>query len=112
MVQSDRQAPADVRGGVPALGRVESRWTWAVLTWAALLAAIVVSFRPAVPVIWGDTPSFVESALQTLEAGRPTVAGGRDPGYPAFLARTVAFGGGLGTVVRLQQAAWVVLMLV
>src|SRR6185437_8249659 len=69
------------------------------------------SFRPAVPVIWGDTPSFVESALQTLEAGRPTVAGGRDPGYPAFLAVTFALGGDLATVVRLQQAAWVVLML-
>jgi len=84
---------------------------WAVLAWAALLVAIVVSFRPAVPVIWGDTPSFVESALRTLEAGRPTVAGGRDPGYPAFLAVTLAFGGDLGTVVRLQQAAWAVLML-
>jgi hypothetical protein len=82
-----------------------------VLAWAALLVAIVVSFRPAVPVIWGDTPSFVESALRTLEAGRPTVAGGRDPGYPAFLAVTFAFGGDLGTVVRLQQAAWAVLML-
>jgi hypothetical protein len=82
-----------------------------VLAWAALLVAIVVSFRPAIPVIWGDTPSFVESALLTLEAGRPTVAGGRDPGYPAFLAVTFGFGGGLGTVVRLQQAAWVVLML-
>jgi len=82
-----------------------------VLAWAALLVAIVVSFRPAVPVIWGDTPSFVESALLTLEAGRPTVAGGRDPGYPAFLAVTFGFGGGLGTVVRLQQAAWAVLML-
>ncbi|HTF02245.1 MAG TPA: hypothetical protein VK621_26890, partial [Bradyrhizobium sp.] len=76
-----------------------------------LLAAIVVSFRPAVPVIWGDTPSFVESALLTLEAGRPTVAGGRDPGYPAFLAVTFWFGGDLETVVRLQQVAWVVLIL-
>jgi hypothetical protein len=82
-----------------------------VLAWAALVVAIVVSFRPAVPVIWGDTPSFVESALGTLEAGRPTVAGGRDPGYPAFLAVTFAFGGDLGTAVRLQQAAWAVLML-
>src|ERR1700740_3246679 len=76
-----------------------------------LLVAIVVSFRPAVPIIWGDTPSFVESAFRTLEAGRPTVTGGRDPGYPAVLAMTFAFGGDLATVVRLQQAAWVVLML-
>jgi hypothetical protein len=82
-----------------------------VLAWVALLLAIVVSFTPAVPVIWGDTPSFVESALRTLEAGRPTVTGGRDPGYPALLAMTFAFGGDLGTVVRLQQAAWAVLML-
>jgi hypothetical protein len=81
-----------------------------VLAWAALLVAIVASFTPAVPVIWGDTPSFVESAFRTLEAGRPTVAGGRDPGYPAFLAVTFAFGGGLETVVRMQQAAWVVLI--
>jgi hypothetical protein len=84
---------------------------WAVLAWATLLVAIVTSFRPAVPVIWGDTPSFLESALRTLEAGQPTVAGGRDPGYPAFLAVTFAFGGDLATVVHLQQAAWAVLML-
>ncbi len=67
---------------------------------------------PAVPVIWGDTPSFVKSALRALAAGRPTVAGGRDPGYLAFLAMTFAFGGGLGTVVRLRQAAWAVIILV
>ena len=82
-----------------------------MLAWAALLVAIVMSFRPAVPVIWGDTPSFVESAFRTLEAGRPTVAGGRDPGYPTFMAVAFAFGGGLETVVRLQQAAWAVLIL-
>jgi hypothetical protein len=98
-------------GGVASLGGVGSPWLWSVLAWAALLMAIAVSFRPAVPVIWGDTPSFVESALRTLEVGRPTVAGGRDPGYPAFLAATFAFGGDLGTVVRLQQAAWAVLVL-
>ena len=39
------------------------------------------------------------------------MAGGRDPGYPAFLAVIFALGGDLATVVRLQQAAWVVLML-
>ena len=109
MIRSDSQAVADATSGAPSLGRVGS--PWAVLAWAALLVAIVVLFRPAVPVIWGDTPSFVESALQTLEAGRPTVAGGRDPGYPAFLAVTFALGGDLGTVVLLQQAAWGVLML-
>ena len=84
---------------------------WAVLAWAVLLAAIVMSFRPPVPVIWGDTPSFVESAFLTLDAGRPTVAGGRDPGYPVALAVTFAFGGDLATMVRVQQAAWAVLML-
>jgi hypothetical protein len=110
-VRSDREAPARTTGGAAALGGVGSPWPWAMLAWAALLVAIVASFRPAVPVIWGDTPSFVESALRTLEAARPTVAGGRDPGYPTFLAVTFAFGGGLGTVVGLQQAAWVVLML-
>lgn len=90
-------------GGRPALR--------AVLAWAVLLLVIVVSFRPAIPAIWGDTPSFVDSALRTLEAGRPTVAGGRDPGYPAFLAATFAFGGDFRTAVQVQQAAWVVLML-
>jgi len=74
-----------------------------VLAWAALLVTIVVSFRPAVPVIWGDTPPFVESAFRTLEAGRPTVAGGRDPGYPVLLAVMFTFEGDLGTVVRLQH---------
>ena len=99
MAQSDCEAPAHAASGALSLGRTVSPWT--VLAWAALLVAIVVSFRPAVPVIWGDTPSFVESALQTLEAGRPTVAGGRDPGYPTFLAVTFAFGGDFATVVRL-----------
>jgi hypothetical protein len=110
-VRSDREAPARITGGAASPGGVGFPWPWALLAWTALLVAIVVSFRPAVPVIWGDTPSFVESAHRTLEAGRPTVAGGRDPGYPAFLAVTFAFGGGLETVVRLQQAAWAVLML-
>jgi len=111
-VRSDREASARTTGGAASLGGVGSAWLWSVLAWAALLVGIAVTFRPAIPVIWGDTPSFVESALRTLEAGRPTVAGGRDPGYPAFLAVTFAFGGDLGTVVRLQQAAWAVLMLV
>ena len=109
MVWSALEAEAHATNGARSLRRVGS--PWAVLAWAALLVAIVVSFRPAVPVIWGDTPSFMESALQTLEAGRPTVAGGRDPGYPAFLAVTFALGGDLATVVLLQQAAWAVLML-
>ena len=110
-MRSDREASARITGGTASFGSVGFPWLWSVLAWAALLVAIAVSFRPAVPVIWGDTPSFVESAFRTLEAGRPTVAGGRDPGYPAFLAVTFAFGGDLGTVVRLQQAAWAVLVL-
>jgi hypothetical protein len=110
-VRSDREASARTLGGAASLSGVGLPRLWSVLAWAALLVAIVVSFRPAVPVIWGDTPSFVESALRTLEAGRPTVAGGRDPGYPAFLAVTFAFGGDLGTVVRLQHVAWALLLL-
>ena len=110
-MRSDREAPARTTGRAASLSGVGSPWPWALLAWAALLVAIVLSFRPAVPVIWGDTPSFVESAFRTLEAGRPTVAGGRDPGYPAFLAVTFTFGGGPGTVVQLQQAAWAILML-
>ena len=110
-MRSDRNAPAHTTGGAASLGGVASPWPWAVLAWAALLVAVVVSFRPTVPIIWGDTPPFVESAFLTLEAGRPTVAGGRDPGYPALLAVTFAFGGDLGTVVRIQQTAWAVLIL-
>ena len=111
-MRSNREASARITGGAASLGGIGVPRLWTVLAWAALLAAIVVSFRPAVPIVWGDTPSFVESALRTLEAGKPTVAGGRDPGYPAFMAVTFAFGGDFGTVVRLQQAAWAVLMLV
>jgi hypothetical protein len=116
IVRSNREAPSCRTGGAASLGGVAFPlpWvvlTWSVLAWAALLVAIAMSIRPAVPVIWGDTPPFVESALRTLEAGQPTVTGGRDPGYPSFLAVTFAFGGGLDTVVRLQQGAWVVLML-
>src|SRR5260370_10010381 len=88
----DREAPARATGGAAFLGGVGSPWPWAVLAWAVLLAAIVVSFRPAVPVIWGDTPSFVESALRTLEAGRPTVAGGGRSGLPPVPARAFPFG--------------------
>jgi hypothetical protein len=108
-MRSEREAPTLIINRSGALGGGVS--PWAVLAWAALLATIVLSFRPTVPVIWGDTPAFVESALRTLEAGRPTVSGGRDPGYPTFLAVTFAFGGGLRTVVWLQQAAWAILML-
>jgi hypothetical protein len=108
-VRSDHEAPICMTGRPASLGGVGS--PWAILAWTVLLAAIVVSFRPAVPIVWGDTPSFVESAFRTLEAGRPIVAGGRDPGYPTVLAVTFAFGGGLQTIVYLQQAAWAVLML-
>jgi hypothetical protein len=108
-VRSDRDAPTHKTGETGFLGGVGSAWS--LLGWAVLLVAIVVSFRPAVPVIWGDTPPFVESAFRTLEAGRPTVAGGRDPGYPVVLALTFSLGDDLATVVRVQQAAWVVLVL-
>ena len=114
IVRSNRAAPTRVLGGAASLAGFGSPWavlTWSTLIWITLLVAIVVSFRPAVPVVWGDTPPFVESAFRTLEAGRPTVAGGRDPGYPTFLAVTFALGGGLRTVVYLQDAAWAVLIL-
>jgi hypothetical protein len=72
--------------------------------WAILIAAIIVSLRPPIPVIWGDTPPFLESALRTLETGKLTVVGGRDPGYPAILASTFGLNGDLRTVVVLQEA--------
>src|ERR1700716_4504378 len=105
IVRSDREASARITGGAACLSGVGFARPWAVLAWAVMLVAIAVSVRPAVPVIWGDTPSFVESALRTLEAGRPTVAGGRDPGYPAFLAVTFAFGGGFVRAVRPRPGA-------
>jgi hypothetical protein len=80
------------------------------ILWAILVVAIAVSFRPSIPVIWGDSPAFVESALRTMEAERPIVAGGRDPGYPVLLALIFALGGDLHTVVVLQQAAWTILI--
>jgi hypothetical protein len=79
--------------------------------WAILVAAIITSLRPPVPVIWGDTPPFLESALRTLEAGRLTVVGGRDPGYPTILALTFDLNGDLRTVVLLQEAAYAALIL-
>jgi hypothetical protein len=53
----------------------------------------------------------LESALRTLEAGRLTVVGGRDPGYPTILALTFGLNGDLHTVVLLQQAAYAALIL-
>lgn len=108
-MRSDREASARMTGSSASPSSSGSART--VLAWAVLLVAIVASFRPALPIIWGDTPSFMESAFRTLEAGRPIVTGGRDPGYPAFLAATFASGGRLETVVRLQQAVWAALML-
>src|SRR5262249_12279112 len=82
-----------------------------LLLWAILVVAIVVSFRPLIPVIWDDGQHNVKSAFLTLEAGRSIVVGGRDPGYPIFLAMTFAMGGDLGSVVLSQQAAWAALIL-
>jgi hypothetical protein len=83
----------------------------ALLLWTILIAAIVASLRPPIPVIWGDTPPFLESALRTLETGRLTVVGGRDPGYPAILAMTFGLNGDLRTVVVLQEAMCTALIL-
>ena len=55
IVRSDREARTT--DGVAFLSGIGSLWPWAVLAWPTLLVAIIVSFRPAVPVIWGDTPS-------------------------------------------------------
>jgi hypothetical protein len=95
------------------IGRLAARRLNVVglLLWAILVAAVVASLRPPVPVIWGDTPPFLESALRTLEAGRLSVVGGRDPGYPTILALTFALNGDLHTVVLLQEAAYAALIL-
>lgn len=106
-MRSDHEASVRTKGAIRS-----SQPLAATLTWIVLAGAIAVSFRPPIAVIWGDTPAFVESALRTLEAGTLTVVGGRDPGYPAVLAVTFALGGGLGTVVWLQQAAWAALIVV
>ena len=83
----------------------------ALFCWAILVAVIVVSLRPPVPVIWDDTPAYVELAFRTLEMLRPTVVTGRDPGYPIFLALIFAAGRSLSTAVLFQEAAWVALMI-
>ena len=95
------------------IGRLATRRLNVVglLLWAILVAAVVASLRPPVPVIWGDTPPFLESALRTLEAGRLTVVGGRDPGYPTILALTFGLNGDLHTVVLLQEATYAALIL-
>jgi hypothetical protein len=41
------------------------------ISWTILATTIPVSVRPPIPVIWGDTPPFVESAFRTIEAQRP-----------------------------------------
>ena len=74
IVRSGSEAPTRIKGGAGFLRGVGFWWRWAVLAWAAMLVAIVMSFRPAVPVIWGDTPPFLESAnrvsqLAGLELG-------------------------------------------
>src|SRR5436190_1417654 len=79
--------------------------------WILLGAAIGLSFRPPIPVIWGDSPAFLESAFRILETGRATVLGGRDPGYPEFLALNFALGGSLASAVTIQMAAWAALMI-
>jgi hypothetical protein len=83
----------------------------ALFWWTILVAVIIVSLRPPVPVIWDDTPAYVESAFRTLDMLRPTVVGGRDPGYPIFLALIFAAGGGLTSAVLLQEVAWVALLI-
>jgi hypothetical protein len=101
-------ASASAKAGSRRRGRLIG----SLLAWALLASAIAVSLRPAIPVIWGDTPPFLDSALRTFETGTLTVVGGRDPGYPALLAAIFALGGGLGTMVRVQQAAWAILIVV
>jgi hypothetical protein len=87
------------------------RLNLSLLWWAILLTALVGSFRPLTPVMWDDTPAFVDSALQTLETWRPAAVGGRDPGYPAFLAMVFGVGGDLRSVVLLQESAWAILII-
>ena len=81
-----------------------------LLWWALLALAIALSVRAPAPVIWGDSPPFLESALRTLETRRPVVVGGRDAGYPEFLAANFALGGDLVSSVVVQMGLWLVLI--
>ena len=81
------------------------------LVWWALLAlAIALSVRAPAPVISGDSPPSLESALRSLETRRPVVVGGRDAGLPEFLAANFALGGDLVSSVVVQMGLWLVLI--
>jgi hypothetical protein len=84
---------------------------FSLLLWTILLVAIVGSIRPLTPVIWNDTPAFVNAALHILQTWRPAVVDARDPGYPIVLATIFAAGGGLRSVVLFQYLAWTILMI-
>ena len=79
--------------------------------WLATFLFIGLSLREPAPIFWDDSPAFVQSALISLANDFPTTVGGRDAGYPVVLAVVWALGGNLATVVGLQEAAWVVMLL-
>ncbi len=79
--------------------------------WAAFLLVMASSLRVPSPILWNDSPAFVQAALLSLQAGVPTTVAGRDFGYPAILATVFALKGDLATVVLLQQMAWTAAML-
>jgi hypothetical protein len=84
---------------------------FSLVLWTFLLAAIVGSIRPLTPVIWNDTPAFLDAAFHMLETWRPAVVDARDPGYPIVLAMIFAVGGSLRSVVLFQYLAWAILMI-
>jgi hypothetical protein len=90
---------------------VNRQLSLSLLLWGILLTAVLGSLRPPTAVIWDDTPAFVATALQTLETWRPAAVGGRDPAYPAFLAVILGVGDDFRSVVLVQEAAWVIIIL-
>lgn len=76
------------------------------MMWLSIFIAIGFSLRQPVPLVWGDSPGFLESALLTLASGSPITVDGRDTAYPTLLAFVFAHGGNLSDIVLLQQASW------
>jgi len=108
-VRSDREAPARTTGGAAFLGGGGSPWVVLGVGRAGGGDRRVV--QAGGPGHLGRHDLLRGICTWHTRGRKADRGGGRDPGYPAFLAVTFAFGGDLGTVVRLQQAAWVVLML-
>lgn len=77
-----------------------------VFATALFLASLLVGTRSLVPLIWNDSTSYLNSAVQSVAHNAYVVTNGVNVGYVAVLAAVLGTGAGLGVVVLLQQLAW------